>query len=55
MTSETRDFTITPKVVPIMIPTAISITFPRMANFLNSFHILYPFLSGYLLNHETVV
>ena len=48
MISLTRESTIFPKAAPMIIPTAISITLPRMANFLNSLkkflNILPPFL-----------
>src|SRR5256885_473089 len=40
--SSTREVTIRPKAAPIMIPTAMSTTLPRMANSLNSFHISAP-------------
>src|SRR3989304_9737562 len=36
-TSSTSDLTIPPKAAPMMIPTAMSTTFPRIAKFLNSF------------------
>ena len=36
MTSLTSELTIFPKAAPMMIPTAMSTTLPRMANFLNS-------------------
>jgi hypothetical protein len=36
MISFTREVTIAPKATPIMIPMARSITFPRIANALNS-------------------
>lgn len=39
MISVTREVTILPKAVPIMIPTAISTTFPLMAKSLNSLSI----------------
>src|SRR6266404_3127321 len=39
MTSSTIDETIFPKAAPIMIPTAISRTLPRIANALNSLSI----------------
>jgi hypothetical protein len=37
MTSLTSDVTIFPNAPPMMMPTAISTTFPRSANFRNSF------------------
>src|SRR2546426_11564937 len=37
ITSSTTDATIFPKAAPMMTPTAISMTLPRMANSLNSF------------------
>src|SRR2546429_192347 len=40
MTSLTSELMILPKAAPMMIPTAISSTFPRMANSLNSLNIL---------------
>jgi hypothetical protein len=46
MTSATSDLTIVPKAAPIMIPTAMSTTFPRIANSLNSLNI-FPLLSDY--------
>jgi hypothetical protein len=39
MTSWTNELTMVPKAAPMMIPTAISTTFPRIANSLNSFSI----------------
>src|SRR5712691_12794215 len=39
MTSATRDCTMEPKAAPMMMPTAMSTTFPRMANSLNSLSI----------------
>ena len=39
MTSLTRDATILPKATPMMMPTARSMTLPRMANSLNSLSI----------------
>ena len=40
MTSSTSDLTMVPNAPPMMMPTAKSTTFPRMANALNSLNIL---------------
>src|SRR5262249_14929228 len=43
--SSTADDTIFPNAAPIMIPTAMSITLPRIANSLNSFSMLHLLLA----------
>jgi hypothetical protein len=44
ITSFTREVIMVPKAAPIMMPMAMSNTFPRMANSLNSFNIFSSFL-----------
>src|SRR6266850_4124520 len=53
MMSSTKDETIFPKDAPIMTPTAKSMTFPRIANSLNSFSMV--FLLVRRLNRRGVV
>src|SRR5277367_6688329 len=54
-TSSTKDATIFPKAAPIMIPTAMSSTFPRMANSLNSFSMMPPYVVWRGLNDRLCV
>lgn len=48
MMSFTNDVTIRPNAAPMMMPTAISSTFPRMANSLNSFS-----MTDFLLHRDS--
>src|SRR5271169_5714301 len=55
MTSSTNDATIFPKAAPMMMPTARSSTFPRMANSLNSFSMKPPYVVWSGLNERLCV